>query len=442
MRNLAPVFWHEGLFLRPHHLQQQDRFHGDRLGLHLELLNRFHWGIEGIEIERGALKNRTVEVSRGSIVFPSGEVAVAPENAQIDPRSFGDHLPPAGQPLQVFLALPRIRPNEPNYADPDGRGADLARYRLRTREIRDEVSGENPASAQFAIANVKILFGDEDRGAFECVQIAEIIQRGPDQFELSESFIPPCVRIDASEVLLRLCNRVRDNLLASSRSLQELKRQRGEADAGLQVAMLAVNSHAAQVVHLVNTANVHPFHFYGVLVSLAGALSSFTPHVEALDFLPFAHDNAGAAYRDVVQKIEDYLAGIGPSTRFMEVRLAWSAAESCYAASLSADHFAEGCQYCLVFGGDQPPEAIRSSVQGTAKTGAPDRIETLRNFNLRGLALKPLTAQPSELPRRQAAYFQVDPVGPEWEKIQEAKKISIHLPNLSDLAVSLFVIRP
>ena len=24
MRNHAPIFWHEGIFLRPHHLQQQD----------------------------------------------------------------------------------------------------------------------------------------------------------------------------------------------------------------------------------------------------------------------------------------------------------------------------------------------------------------------------------------------------------------------------------
>ena len=51
MRNLSPVIWSEGLFLRPHHFQQQDRYHEDRLGLHLELLDRFHWGVAALEIE-------------------------------------------------------------------------------------------------------------------------------------------------------------------------------------------------------------------------------------------------------------------------------------------------------------------------------------------------------------------------------------------------------
>jgi type VI secretion system protein ImpJ len=442
MRNLAPVFWHEGIFLRPHHLQQQDRFQADRLGLHMELLDRFHWGVSGVDIERGALKNRAVEVSRATLVFPGGEVAVVPENAQIDPRSFADHLPPAGQPLEVFLGLPRIRPTEPNYVDAEGRGGDLARYRTRTREILDEATGEVPAAVEFAVANVRILYGDEDRGAFETVKVAEIVQRGPDHFELSDAFVPPSLRIDASPEMLRLCTRVKDSLLAKSRSLHGMKRGGGSDEAALQVMLLAVNTYAGLVNHLVGSGNVPPFQFFSVLASLAGALSSFVNQAEAWDLTPYVHDNPGPSFRDAVQKIEDYLESIGPATRFVEVRLGWSAAESCYAASLTPEHFNEAYRYCLVFSGERPLDQIRSTVHQKAKVSVPDRIPTLVKLALRGAAIKPLDGPPSEIPRRAAAYFHLDPFGQEWDRIKEAKRLSVALPEMTDLNVSLFVIRP
>jgi type VI secretion system protein ImpJ len=441
MRNLSPVIWSEGLFLRPHHFQQQDRYHEDRLGLHLELLDRFHWGVAALEVERSALKNRVVEVSRAVVAFPSGAVAVAPENAQVDPRSFADHLQPAGQPIEVFLGLPRLRTHEPNVVDEESPGHGTPRYRMRSREIRDEVSGERPTAMEFAVGNLRLLFGDEDRGAFECVKIAEVVQKGAELFELVDAFVPACLRVDAVPELLRLCSRVRDAVSATARTGHGLKPERAEVDPNFAVRLVTVNSYVALVNHLLGSGNVHPFAFYSVMASLAGAMSSFSRDAEAWDVPPYLHESPGPTFRETAEKIDQYLDLAFPR-KYTEVRLSWNPASSCYEAGLSDDHFSEGFRYCLSFAADRPPEAIRTQVHGTAKVGAPEKIPTLRNLALRGVAIRPLDVAPSEIPRRAAAYFQVEPIGPEWDKVREVKRLAVYLPALTDLAVSLFVIRP
>ena len=382
-----------------------------------------------------------VEVSRAVVVFPSGAVVVTPENAQADPRSFADHLQPAGQPIEIFLGLPRVRTHEPNLLDPEGVGQGTPRYRARTREIRDEVSGERPAQMEFAVGNLRLLFGDEDRGAFEAVKIAEVVQKGADLFEGAEGYVPASLRVDAVPELLRICHRVRDGLSSTARGLHGLKRERGDVDPRFQIGLVTVNSYVALVNHLLGSGNLHPYAFYGVLAGLSGALSSFSAEGEAWDVPPYLHDDPGPAFRETAKKIEDYLDLAFPR-KYVEVRLAWNPATSCYEAAASDEHFSESYRYCLVCAGERPPEAIRTQVHGTAKVGAPERIPTLRNLALRGVAIRPLDVAPPEIPRRAAAYFHLDPIGPEWDKVREVKRLAVYLPSLTDLALSLFVIRP
>lgn len=440
MRNLAPIYWHEGLFLRPHHLQQMDRYQADRLGIHLEYLNRFHHGVASLEIEAGALKNRTFEVSRGAFVFPSGEVALVPENAGISPRSLEGHLPPAGQPLEVFLGLPRVKPNAPNFKEDDDTDGAVTRYRVRTRVIPDETSGESPASIGFGVANVHVLYGSEDRGSFECLKIAEIIQSGPDTFDLSPRFIPPCLRIDAHPGIQQLCKRVQSGLLGKSRTLQEQKKDR--SDPALQIQLLAVNSYVALVNHLMATGNIHPFHFYGVLCQIAGALSCFAPGADAGDLMPYSHDAPGASYQKVADNIDEYLQYIGPPTKFAEVRLAWSGAENHYAGDFEKELFAEGSTYYLCFAGAEDVSKIRAEVDsGGTRIGAPSRIAVLERQFLRGVILEPLPGSPEDLPKREGAFYRVRSMGPEWDLVRESGKIAVHMPSMRDLTISVFVVK-
>src|SRR3954466_11579506 len=66
------VLWKEGLFLRPHHLQQNDRYHEHRLESRVKSVNPYPWGFTKIEIDRDLLQQRKSALTPSSAVLPDG----------------------------------------------------------------------------------------------------------------------------------------------------------------------------------------------------------------------------------------------------------------------------------------------------------------------------------------------------------------------------------
>ena len=51
------LLWGEGLFLRPQHFQQQDRYHEQRLHDSVKALHPYAWGVSQLQLDRDALHN-------------------------------------------------------------------------------------------------------------------------------------------------------------------------------------------------------------------------------------------------------------------------------------------------------------------------------------------------------------------------------------------------
>ena len=66
------VLWKEGLFLRPHHLQQNDRYHEHLLELRVRHVTPYPWGFSAIEIDRDLLQQRKFALRRASGILPDG----------------------------------------------------------------------------------------------------------------------------------------------------------------------------------------------------------------------------------------------------------------------------------------------------------------------------------------------------------------------------------
>jgi len=52
----SKVLWGEGLFLRPQHFQQQDRYHEARLHQTAQALHPYLWGVRDIQWDFDGLK--------------------------------------------------------------------------------------------------------------------------------------------------------------------------------------------------------------------------------------------------------------------------------------------------------------------------------------------------------------------------------------------------
>ena len=90
------VVWSEGLFLRPQHFQQQDRYFERYIDGRCEAIGGYLWGLLDITLDTELLKLGKVGISQARGVFPDGSPFSFPD---------ADALPPV-------LSVPETTTNE------------------------------------------------------------------------------------------------------------------------------------------------------------------------------------------------------------------------------------------------------------------------------------------------------------------------------------------
>src|SRR5215475_11938124 len=81
----SKVVWSEGLFLRPQHLQQQDRYFERYVETRCHALRSNSWGLTELEIERDLLAIGQFGLARAAGVFPDGTPFRMPDDTPLPP---------------------------------------------------------------------------------------------------------------------------------------------------------------------------------------------------------------------------------------------------------------------------------------------------------------------------------------------------------------------
>src|SRR4029078_13291625 len=77
-----------------------------------------------------------------------------------------------------------------------------ARFRAQSRQISDLTGNANDLHIAFAHRHAVALLGDEPREDYDSIKIAEIVRDGSGALLNNDAYIPPALRIDASEYLM------------------------------------------------------------------------------------------------------------------------------------------------------------------------------------------------------------------------------------------------
>ena len=98
------------MLLSPHHFQQQDSYHESQLAARLASLMPYEWGVLNIEINRDAVTNGSLEITRCSAVMPDGLLLNLPDRDPApEPRPIDEFFSPEDERLGVYLAVPAAR---------------------------------------------------------------------------------------------------------------------------------------------------------------------------------------------------------------------------------------------------------------------------------------------------------------------------------------------
>src|SRR5882672_1327126 len=112
MNKYLEVNWAEGLFLRPHHLQQFNRQNRASLHESFSMARPFPWGFNKLELSEAEVETEVFSIRSCDVRFKDGTHILVPDNAHVEPRSFKRELDAASGSLPAYLGIPHLMERE------------------------------------------------------------------------------------------------------------------------------------------------------------------------------------------------------------------------------------------------------------------------------------------------------------------------------------------
>lgn len=448
MRQLAPVIWTKGTFLNPQHLQIQDRFLEDSLQFQLQALHFRAWGFDSIKIDQGQLAAGTLAISEASGIMTDGLLFDIPKSDPSPPaRPFALHFRPDQTTLDVFLAVPQYREGGFNVAS-QRRDAET-RYRAEVELVRDENTGQSEKPVLVARKNFRLLFDGESLEGFSVLRVATVERAASNLFHVQPRFVPPLVEFRANDYLVSIARRLLEVLSSRSAILSASRRQKNQTLADFTAAdipgfwlLYTINSALPVFRHLVEARGGHPEELFGAMLSLAGALTTFSVKVHPRDFPAYDHDNLGPCFTKLDEKLHLLLQTVVPSN-FVSLPLKL-VQPSIYATSIDRDDYLVNTRMYLAIKAETAVAELIGKTPQLVKIASADMLDHLVQQALPGVPLTHVQSPPNAIPLKLGfQYFSLNPKGPQWDSIGKSRNLAAYVPaDLPNPQMELIILLP
>ncbi|MGH8259213.1 MAG: type VI secretion system baseplate subunit TssK [Steroidobacteraceae bacterium] len=435
--------WSEGLFLRPQHFQQQERYleayvQGRTAGLRTDA-----WGFTELEIERDLLAIGKLGLRRARGVFPDGTPFAMPD---IDPLPAPLEIGTQFRDQVVHLAIPLHKAGA-TLAARAGGAAEATRYRSRDHQTRDVMSDvASVVDLEVASLNARLMPQSEPAEDFAQVPAAHIVEcRADKQVVLDDRFIPSVLSCGAAPRLATFAS-----------ELQGLLHQRGEALAARAVAsgrggaaeiadflmLQTINRYEPVVTHLAAVARCHPEDLYRLGLEIAGDLATLTASARRPPQFPgYRHDALRASFDPLIQALRASLSVVLEQNA-IPIPLAQKKFGISVGAVADRTLF-DSAVFVLAARADVPAEEFRRRFPQQLKIGPVEKIRDLVNLQLPGIGIQAMPVAPRQIPYHAGcAYFELDRQNEMWRTLKASGGIAIHQSGeFPGLALEFWAIR-
>ena len=399
------IHWHEGLFLRPHHLQYFQRGIFAQLRADRSLLNCYPYGISELEIAEDALSNFMVKLERLEALLPSGLEISMPGNAEVPPLNVKAIAEQRREPFTVYLAAPLWTASMPNTCDSTEGEWQRRIYKIRDKGVFDENSGDNEQLLTLRQVNARLVVEGENMSDLETVPILRIIPVFGDgaapTLKLDRHFFPPCLVSSGCLELTNLISDLVEQLSAFREELLAGLRRSGynaEALTGSQAERIlqlrSLNVYTAKISSLLKTGRCSPFAIYLELRGLIGELAALMPQRDLYDVSDYNHDKCQPVFTEIASRIRNLTSQENGS--YVKMPFAWEESSRSFAADLTEECIIKAEDFYLAIQCDENSGKLIALVEAgdqfklTAKSLAGARV--------RGVKLKEERYPPPVLP--------------------------------------------
>jgi type VI secretion system protein ImpJ len=439
----SKIVWSEGLFLRPQHLQQQDRYLERYIENRCHALRSHTWGVTELELERDLLAIGKLGLRRVAGVFPDGTPFRMPEDQplpaplDIDPK-LRDQVIHLAVPLRKAGALDASR----------GAARDsLVRYSVSELEVRDNTA----SSASMALLEVgqlqtRLLPDNEPAEDYARIPIAHVVEcRADKQVVLDDRFIPTV--LDARAAV---------RLATFMTELLGLLQQRGEALAGRVSAtgrgasaeiadflmLQVINRYEPLVAHLADSGLLHPEDLYRLCIMAAGELATFTSSSKRRPALGrYRHERLRESFEPVMAALRAELSAVLEQSAIpipLEPKKF-----GIHVAAVADRALFTSAVFILAARADIPGEELRRAFPQQLKIGPVEKIRDLVNLQLPGVPVHAVPVAPRQIPYHAGfVYFELDQAHELWQQLKNSGGVAVHVGGeFPGLAMEFWAIR-
>jgi type VI secretion system protein ImpJ len=439
MKFLSRVVWTEGMYLGPHHFQTQSRYFEDSIAFVVSNLWHQPWGLLHFALDEESISTGNLALLHASGIFPDGLAFDLPNSDPPPPvRNLIDAFPATQSSLNLFLAVPSRRDTGNDYEADRNNSAEATsgtRFTGMRRVMRDETNGLDEREVELGQKNLRLITEVEITPDVSTLPIARVLRDGRGHMVFDPNFVPACLRVNASEVLMLLLKRLLDTIQEKCSSISRAGRARGTFEAGaaeLDVAnywfLHAMYTALPQLRHLCDTKHAHPEEVFCELARVAGALCTFSLDSNPAELPNYNHRDPGPVFARLDQHIRHHLEIVIPSNALnLEFH---SGGPYIQEAVITDERCLRRARWILgVRSAIGESDLMRLAPQLIKICSARFTVELVKRA-LPGMSLTHLSVPPAALhPQPDMQYFALDLAGPCWEHILQTKTVGVYIPG-------------
>lgn len=422
------VAWREGLFLRPQHFQQQDRFVESLVHARTSAISPYAWGLSEVVVNESLAQLGKFAIERCAGFLPDGASVAIPEGSPPPPPI---NVPSDTRDAIVYLTLPAGQPGAIEYQFSETAGSSV-RNLVSEEDVYDAYAEERQ-SERIELARPNLNFGiaREQTDGRVVIALAKIREVLNGRLIFDETFIPSLLDIRASR---RLSGFLTDILGRADQRVDELSLRAVEAsDGGSEtfaafLILMLLNRWTPVLTHLRNMPMVHPERLFETFCAMAGELATLTrPDRRAPPFPPYDHLDLQATFEPVFELLQAELsAQIDRSAGQLTLEAVGPGA---YTALIEDHAIFQTCSFFLAASARVRGEDLRSRFGSVVKVGSVLKMRDIVSSSLQaGVRISPVPTPPPQIRILPGfVYFELDRASPDWRDLASAPSIGLHV---------------
>ncbi len=440
----AKVVWSSGMFLQPHHFQQETRYLERLVDARVRSLSPFAWGFSELELDEGLLALGKIGLARASGLLPDGTPFSLP---QLDPLPPPLDISPDVKGEVIYLAIPLQREglNEVDFGTGQGDG-ELSRFEAEEEDVRDNTdASDEPTTIQTGRLRLRLVRAKEATEAYALLGVALVAERRSDgQVTLDRLYIPPQTGIDATAQLSASASLLHGLVLQRA---QALAARMGQLSSGVSeladfLMLQTLNRNEPIFSQHIATPNAHPRELHRDCLRLAGDLATLSTNTRRPPvFPPYKHDDLRGTFTPVFDQLRRMLTSVLEQNA-LQIDLV-DRKYGVRTAVVNDLELVRNGTFVLAVNAQMPGDQLRQRFPAQTKMGPVDKIRDLVNLQLPGIALRSLPVAPRQLPFHAGFfYFELDGTSDLWKQIEQNGNMAMHVSgDFPGLELELWAIR-